>query len=132
MLLALDGDRSFEPVPYLQRRLEAFDAEIAAGVWSADADPLALTLLWDVILDGYFTMRRARGTDRRRDAGPRRAGVRHGRATLRSGAERHRPVALTPSAGEKAPGWIVAIRYYLAICPEVGMDGVRVRNNGSG
>lgn len=59
MLLALDGDESFEPVPYLQRRLEAFDAEIAAGVWSADADPLALTLLWDVILDGYFTMRSA-------------------------------------------------------------------------
>lgn len=59
MLLALDGDDSFDPVPYLDARLQAFDAEIDAGVWAADVDPLALTVLWDVILDGYFTMRAA-------------------------------------------------------------------------
>jgi AcrR family transcriptional regulator len=59
MLLCLDSDESIEPIPYLPERLEAFAAEIARGRWSADADPLALTVLWDVILDGYFTMRDA-------------------------------------------------------------------------
>lgn len=59
MLLSLDGDESFEPVPYFAERLDAFRAEIEAGVWHADVDPLALTVLWDVILDGYFTMREA-------------------------------------------------------------------------
>jgi AcrR family transcriptional regulator len=59
MLLALDGDDIFEPVPYLERRLHAFAAEIDGGVWPDDVDPLALTVLWDVILDGYFTMRPA-------------------------------------------------------------------------
>lgn len=59
MLLALDGDDAFEPVPYLEQRLHAFAAEIDGGVWADDVDPLALTVLWDVILDGYFTMRPA-------------------------------------------------------------------------
>ena len=59
MLLALDGDEEFAPIPSLGDRLEAFQAEIAAGRWAADVDPLALTVLWDVILDGYFTMRDA-------------------------------------------------------------------------
>lgn len=59
MLLCLDGDEQLEPIPYLPERLAAFADEVARGRWSADADPLALTVLWDVILDGYFTMRDA-------------------------------------------------------------------------
>jgi AcrR family transcriptional regulator len=59
MLLALDGDDDFDPVPYLDARLRAFRREIDEGRWVEDADPLALTIVWDVLLDGYFTMRQA-------------------------------------------------------------------------
>lgn len=58
MLLSLDGDEQFDPIPYLDTRLERFRAEKTAGVWTDDADPVALSVLWDVLLNGYFTMRR--------------------------------------------------------------------------
>jgi AcrR family transcriptional regulator len=57
MLLSLDGDDEFEPVPYLDERLERLRIEIDAGQWLEDVDPVAVSVLWDVILDGYFTMR---------------------------------------------------------------------------
>lgn len=57
MLLSLDGDEEFDPIPYLEARLAKFRSEMADGVWTGDADPLALSVLWDVILNGYFTMR---------------------------------------------------------------------------
>lgn len=57
MLLAIDDDPELEPIPYLERRLELFRDEIARGRWAPDADPIALTVVWDVLLNGYFTMR---------------------------------------------------------------------------
>ena len=57
MLLALDGDDAFEPLPYFTETINDLAAEQRAGVWVESADLLALTVIVEVFIYGYFVMR---------------------------------------------------------------------------
>lgn len=59
MLLALDGDQQFEPVPLLDYRLAGVEKEQDQGTLAEDADPLALIVMVDALICGYFVMRPA-------------------------------------------------------------------------
>ncbi|HEX2039828.1 MAG TPA: helix-turn-helix domain-containing protein [Acidimicrobiales bacterium] len=57
MLLALDGDEQFEPLPYLEERLAMLEKEQQENVWLEDADLLAVMTVLEVFVYGYFVMR---------------------------------------------------------------------------
>ncbi|HEX2039342.1 MAG TPA: helix-turn-helix domain-containing protein [Acidimicrobiales bacterium] len=57
MLLALDGDEQFEPLAFLEERLADWKRDQEAGVWTEDADHLALLVVFDVLLYGWFVLR---------------------------------------------------------------------------
>ena len=59
MLLALDGDEQFDPMPFLADRLADSEEERKNGVWEDDADLLALLVMFDVFHCGYFVLRSA-------------------------------------------------------------------------
>ena len=59
MLLALDGDIAFDPIPFYEQRLAVSKEEQAEGIWADDADLPALLVVFDVVLYGYFVMRDA-------------------------------------------------------------------------
>ncbi|GGM82721.1 hypothetical protein GCM10007977_100180 [Dactylosporangium sucinum] len=59
MLLALDGDEEFAPIPFYESSLELLKDEQGRGVWDEDLDLRALLALWYAFLSGYLVLRPA-------------------------------------------------------------------------
>ena len=57
MLLALDDDREFEPIPYLEEELANMAAEKERGVWAEDTDEAAVLVIWETFLWSYSVVR---------------------------------------------------------------------------
>jgi AcrR family transcriptional regulator len=56
-LLALDGDESFTPVPFVHERLEDFERERAEGLFRSDVDGIAELVAWESLVLGYVLIR---------------------------------------------------------------------------
>lgn len=57
MLLALDGDEQFHPMPSLAARLAQLEKDQAEGVLAEDIDLVALTVIFHILLFGYPVLR---------------------------------------------------------------------------
>lgn len=57
MLLALDGDEQFQPMPFLPARLAQLEKDQAEGALGEDIDLLALALVFNIVLFGYVVLR---------------------------------------------------------------------------
>ena len=58
-LLALDGDASFDPIPFAETRIEDFARERDEGYFDEDVDLAAMLVAWEAALLGYVLIREA-------------------------------------------------------------------------